>query len=102
MWQDLEKRSNAHVFLSWPWMANWLAAIASPPRLLVARCDDRVVGLAFVGFAVASRHKILRVPTLYLNEFGIPDLDVITIEFNDVLADASITSNVRRACLHSC
>jgi CelD/BcsL family acetyltransferase involved in cellulose biosynthesis len=99
LWRKLEARSDASFFLSWHWIGCWLATIATRPWLLVARYGEQVVGLALLSLAVVRRHRILRVPTLYLNQTGDEGQDVITIEYNDILADRTLAPAVRQACL---
>ena len=99
MWRDLERRAAAPFFLSWHWMGPWLVAIEERPHLLVAREGDRVLGLALLLVARQWRQRVLAVPTLFLNQTGDPGQDVVTIEFNDVLAKRGRETDVRRAVL---
>lgn len=100
LWHELAARADAPFFLTWRWIGCWLATLAARPWLLVARSKGRVVGLALLGFSVVRRHHgLLRVPTLHLNQTGGEAEDIITIEYNDVLADRTMAPAVRRACL---
>lgn len=99
LWRDLEVRAAAPFFLSWHWMGPWLATVAERPHLLVAREGDRVLGVALLRVAHQWRRRVLAVPTVFLNQTGDPDRDVVTIEFNDVLAERGRETAVRRAVL---
>ena len=46
-WQDLEKRAESNVFLSWAWIGNWLEIITGKVFLVEAVVNDQVVGLGF-------------------------------------------------------
>lgn len=100
LWRELEARADASFFLSWHWIGCWLSSIEERPLLLVARGGERVVGLALLGCAVVRRHRgLVRVPTLHLNQTGDETQDVVTTEYNDILADRELAPAVRRACL---
>ncbi|MEM8948127.1 MAG: GNAT family N-acetyltransferase [Pseudomonadota bacterium] len=99
MWQDLEARSDTSFFLSWTWIGTWLATIDCKPHLVTARLDGDVVGLGLVHARLKTRHRLLAVRTLFLNQTGDDDQDVITIEYNDFLADRRCQDRVRQACL---
>jgi CelD/BcsL family acetyltransferase involved in cellulose biosynthesis len=99
LWRDLEVRAAAPFFLSWHWMGPWLVTIEERPHLLVAHEGDRVLGLALLLVARQWRRHVLAVPTLFLNQTGDPNRDVVTIEFNDVLAERGRETAVRRAVL---
>ena len=99
IWQALERRAERSFFLSWTWIGTWLATIDCRPDLITARLDGEIVGLALVHARLKVRHRVLPVWTLYLNQTGDDDQDVITIEYNDVLADIRVRDRVRSACL---
>lgn len=99
IWQNLETRADRSFFLSWSWIGTWLDAIDRRPELLIARQSGEVVGLGLVTMRTKKRHRVLPVRTLYLNQTGDDDQDVITIEYNDILADRRVRSRVRQACL---
>lgn len=99
IWRDLEARADRSFFLSWTWIGAWLATIDCRPDLLMARVDDEIVGLALVHARLKTRHRLLPVWTLFLHQTGDDAEDVITIEYNDVLADRRHQHGVRDACL---
>lgn len=99
VWRDLEGRAAASFFLSWHWIGPWLIAIHERPHLLIASDSGRVVGLALLLVARQWRQRVRAVPTLFLNQTGDPDRDVVTIEYNDILAEEGRETAVRRAAL---
>jgi CelD/BcsL family acetyltransferase involved in cellulose biosynthesis len=100
LWHELEALAKGPFFLAWPWVGTWLRTCDRPGYILRAWAGGRCVGLAPLGAAVAARHRgLLRVPTLHLNASGEEERDVITIEYNDILADVAHAAAVRRAWL---
>lgn len=99
IWIGLEERANCSFFLSWTWIGSWLPTISQHPELLVARVGTEVVGLGMVLTRMVMRHRVMPVWTLFLHQTGDPSEDIITIEYNDVLADRQIEQDVREACL---
>ncbi len=99
LWQSLENRADNAFFLSWTWIGTWLRSISRRPELLIARIDGDVVGLGLVLSRLIVRHRLMPIWTLFLNQTGDPDQDVITIEYNDILADRRFEQDVRSACL---
>ena len=98
-WTSLEKRADNAFFLSWTWIGTWLATITRAPELLIARVNDKVVGLGLVTSRLRVRHRVMPVWTAWLNQTGDPAQDIITTEYNDILADRLIETEVRLACL---
>lgn len=99
-WQTLAEVAEGAIFLSWPWIGAWLRTWDRPYYLLCVSAAGRCVGLAILGAnATISVHGLLRIPTLNLNASGHEARDVITIEYNDVLADAGYAPAVRCAWL---
>jgi CelD/BcsL family acetyltransferase involved in cellulose biosynthesis len=100
LWCRLEERAAAHFFLTWPWISSWLRTCDCTVYLVRVSTGGRCVGLALLGAAADVRHRgLLRVPTLHLNASGDEDRDVVTIEYNDILADRDHAPAVRRAWL---
>jgi CelD/BcsL family acetyltransferase involved in cellulose biosynthesis len=99
MWQELEARADRSFFLSWTWIGTWLKTIDCRPKLLIARMGDRIVGLALVHTVLKTRHRIMPVRTMFLNQTGNERQDIITIEHNDILVDRYEADAIRRACL---
>lgn len=95
VWRDLETRADRSFFLSWTWIGTWLKTFAENP-LLVKVCDSggRAIGLGLFSPASETRKKIVRARQLRLHETGDPDRDVITIEYNTLLAERGMEDAV--------
>jgi CelD/BcsL family acetyltransferase involved in cellulose biosynthesis len=98
-WRELEGRAEAPFFLSWYWIGTWLRMVDVPVFVVTAYLDDRRVGLALLAHRVVLRHHVLKVSTFFLHQSGDEAEDVITIEFNDVLAERGREDAVRTAVL---
>jgi CelD/BcsL family acetyltransferase involved in cellulose biosynthesis len=100
-WQDLEGRSAASFFQSWAWIDNWLATLPEGvhPRLLTVRHGGETVGLGVLAERRRWRRGLIPSNDLFLNETGDPGLDVLTIEFNGLLADRRVKAAVWRASI---
>ena len=100
-WLDLERRSDGSFFQSWGWIGCWLRHLPSglTPRLLTVSSGSEVVGLGVLVARRETRHGLLRVRGLHLNETGDRRIDPISIEYNGVLADRSFgnASVIRRS-----
>ena len=97
-WRDLESRADTTFFHSWQWVDCWLSTIDDQPHLLTARQDGTIVGLALL-VSTTRRLGWLTSTELFVNETGDPKKDVITIEYNGILADRDIATEVTHACL---
>jgi len=96
-WRELEQRADPHFFLSWHWIGSWLAELDTAPRLLTVRRDGLVVGLALLTTRSARWRGLLSRHQAWLNTTGDEALDVVTIEYNDILADRRYAAAVRKA-----
>jgi len=95
VWQDLESRSERAFFLSWTWIGSWLETFAEHPLLVeVTDPHGRIIGLGLFSEARETRKKIIRAKQLRLHETGDPDQDVITIEYNTLLAERGMEEAV--------
>lgn len=99
LWRDLETRADVTFFLTWDWIGRWLADIEAECYILIGRLEGTVVALAIVARATRRRHGLLNVNALLLHEVGDPQIDVITIEYNGILADRSVGDAVTLGCL---
>ncbi|WP_165396790.1 GNAT family N-acetyltransferase [Sphaerotilus mobilis] len=102
-WRELAGRvgAAASAFLDWPWIGAWLGML--PPsadvRVLQARLQGRVVGLALL---VRTRRKLGPVSfceAWHLHASGDPVLDKICIEHNDFLVLPEHADALRAAML---
>ncbi len=97
-WQDLEARADTTFFHSWQWVDCWLSTIDDRPQLLTARQGGTIVGLALL-VSTTRRFGWFTSTELFVNETGDPQKDIITIEYNGILADRNVAAEVTRACL---
>lgn len=97
-WRELEARADAPFFLSWDWIGCWLHETELSPYLLTVTAADRVVALALLQPSHHRRHMLVGVNALMLHQAGNPDLDDITIEHNDILADQTVAAEAKLAC----
>ena len=77
-------RADPPFFLSWDWIGSWLAEIEAEPVVLIGRAGDVVVVLAAL-IPVRRREGPFRADALRLHEVGVPDRDIISIEYNGLL-----------------
>ncbi|MBA6377943.1 MULTISPECIES: GNAT family N-acetyltransferase [unclassified Colwellia] len=100
-WQNLEKRAESNVFLSWAWIGSWLDLITGKVFIVEAEDNNRVVGL---GFLVEKERKIFGLFSIkqwYLHRTGNTPQDQIWIEHNDFLLDANVAELVRKEMIDS-
>lgn len=96
-WMSLESRSDCPFFLSWNWISSWLKSIKEPVQVLYVKKGNEIVGLALFCERQQQRHKILTIYSLHLNTTGHEDMDVITVEYNNVLTDRRYSESVLNA-----
>ncbi len=91
-WRELEARSRCSFFLSWHWIASWLACICDPAaaRLITVRRGQRVVGM---GILTTRRRMRFGPRYLYLHEVGDRQLDDLTIEYNGLLTEPGLEAD---------
>ena len=84
IWSGLDARS---YFLSWGWMANWLACLPADraPLLGVFRDGDRAVSAACFGRRSQLRRGLIKSRSLHLNTTGVVRLDELWIEYNGLV-----------------
>jgi CelD/BcsL family acetyltransferase involved in cellulose biosynthesis len=103
LWLDLQAHSEHSFFQSWYWVGCWLQILPKdiPSKLLVARFEKEIVGLAvLVEHNDRRRFGLIRSRTLYLHQTGCPDLDRLSIDHNGFLAHRRHAGLVRDACLN--
>jgi CelD/BcsL family acetyltransferase involved in cellulose biosynthesis len=90
LWQQLEARAQPSYFLSWGWIANWIAAlpIDDTPQLAVVSEDRLPTAAFFLGQRRVRRHLVLPSNALFFNATGSPRHDEVCIEHNGLLAGA--------------
>lgn len=100
-WQDLERRSRHSFFISWCWIGTWLEKLppGTRPLVFVASQGELTVGLALLIPRRTRRYGVIASRRLYLHESGDPALDELTIEHNQLLADAALERAVAECFL---
>lgn len=99
-WQELERRSESSVFLSWQWIGTWLETYRPNACLLRVYRGERLIGLSVVVRGYERRHGILTSQCLRVHQTGQPNEDQIWIEYNGLLAERGCQREVTVACLH--
>lgn len=102
LWLDLERRSECSFFQSWIWIGRWLQHLPSclAPRVLSVWAGSEVVGLGILVARRETRHGLLSVRSLHLNESGDPRIDPLGLEYNGLIADRRIgNAAVAQCCL---
>jgi CelD/BcsL family acetyltransferase involved in cellulose biosynthesis len=90
-WRRVEASGNPSFFTSWHWIGTLLAALppAGRPQLLRGTANGDTVAVALLGTRETRRRGgWVRSRGLYLNETGNPGFDLLTTEYNGVLAAA--------------
>lgn len=100
-WLALERSSNASFFQSWYWIGTWLKTLPPKfkPRVLRVTEGGRLVGLGILMFHGGSRHRIMPVGRLLLNETGDPYHDRLTLEYSGILCHPAARAAVTEAAL---
>lgn len=101
LWRELETRADTSFFNTWLWIGAWLAGVEPhlAPCLLTVRRGDIIVGLAVACRRQHRRFGFLPVRAWHLSETGQPELDAITVEYNDVLAERDDAEAITQALL---
>lgn len=97
LWQRLEPIAEANFFTSWTWMGSWLAVIDRPVWLLQAYEGDAPVALAMFCSNRQLRWGVLPVARLHLSETGDEQVDLLLVEYNDLLVRAEDAPRIRAA-----
>lgn len=101
LWRDLEQRGNASFFNSWYWIGSWLACIEQQPMVLIVYRGTQIVGLACLTVANMRWRHIIKRRVVYLNSTGVHEQDVVSIEYNDILADERWIGEIRHAAVRA-
>lgn len=94
-WQNLEKRADCSVFLSWLWIEPWLEQMVGNLFIIEAYQNKQVVGL---GVFVEKKKKVFGlfpIKQWHLHRSGNAQQDQIWIEYNDFLLASNIADKVR-------
>lgn len=98
-WIDLGSRSSSSFFNSWTWIGPWLDLLPArvERRLLQATSAGRIVGLAVLCRKTVRRARIVPSRTLFIHCTGEPELDELTVEHNQHLAEIGLEQAVAQA-----
>ena len=99
LWRELEARADTTFYLTWDWIGHWLAEIDADCYAVIGRFEGKIVALAILARTNYRRHG-LKLNALLLHETGKPDIDVVTIEYNGILADRAVHEMATVACLN--
>ncbi len=92
IWQELAATTPSY-FLTWGWMATWLAMMprGHESELAVVR-NGKPVAAAFLNRRRQLRHGVLPSRQRHLNATGIARFDELCIEHNAIVGDASLAT----------
>jgi hypothetical protein len=98
-WRELETRADIDFYMSWGWIGTLLRQSGLKPLILRATDQDRLVALGFICANRETRHRWLGLRKLYLNETGVPEIDILCIEHNGFLCDRSYGTELPARCI---
>jgi CelD/BcsL family acetyltransferase involved in cellulose biosynthesis len=100
-WRQLETTAQPSFFTSWSWIGCWLETLPATvrPQLLRARQGGRTVGLALLVRQPRQRFGLPFCDSWHLHATGDATFDILTIEHNGFLLDATQAEPVRTAML---
>lgn len=98
-WRALESRSNNHFFLSWVWVGSWLRCYSPSFRLLKGEKNGQIVLLAIWVESQCRIKGLIPVAQWQLHRTGNPAQDQVWIEYNDMLADATLTLDEKSSAI---
>ena len=93
IWRDLEIAMPPSYFLSWGWVATWLAMLPREhaPRLAVVHAGGAPLSAFFLAERWIVRNRAVPSRALFFNTTGVERLDMLWIEYNGLLGhDLSI------------
>ena len=85
-WRALEAEADPSFFLTWAWIGTLLATLGARPSSSGRRWAATPSGLGVLVPHRAREHGLVPVQLLALNATGDPARDVVTIEYNGLLA----------------
>lgn len=98
IWRTLEASARPCFFLTWAWMDCWLSSLPADarPQLAVIEENGAPVAACFIGTRRFVRNGIVPVRTMSLNTTGVPRLDELCLEHNQLLAIPGRTFSLAR------
>ena len=87
VWRELESASQPSYFLSWAWIATWLACLPRQhtPWLAVIVAGGAPVAAFFLAKRLVLRNRYMPSRALFFNTTGIPKFDSVWIEYNGLV-----------------
>lgn len=87
IWRELERAAHPQYFLTWGWVANWLAMLPPDdlPVLAVIRDASAIIGAFFLSRRKLLRHHVVPSRAAFVNATGVPRYDELCIEHNGIL-----------------
>ncbi|MGB0748682.1 MAG: GNAT family N-acetyltransferase [Magnetospiraceae bacterium] len=87
-WRRQEHAAKSPFFQTWDWLGTWhaLTSAEAAPEPLILEADGKTNGLAFLCHQRVTRHRVLGVNRVILNETGRPTFDGLTLEYNGLVA----------------
>jgi len=91
IWRSLEASAPVY-FLSWGWIATWLAMLPDDqvPELAVVRDGDRPITACFLARHRTMQHHVVPSRARFLNSTGVVRYDELCLEHNAVLGVAAL------------
>lgn len=99
-WQQLEKKADHSVFLSWPWIQAWLEIIDEPIVVIEATQAEVIVGLSLWCERTRKVFGFIPIKQALLHRTGESKKDQMWIEYNDFLLAAQNKVAIREAMLN--
>ncbi len=98
IWIQLSQACNPSLFLSWPWIENWLHCLPSEQQVVFFGLFEGNKPLAgfLVGLRKGIKHKVIYAQRGYLNCTGSRRLDEITIEQNGLLINGDAVATMEK------
>jgi CelD/BcsL family acetyltransferase involved in cellulose biosynthesis len=86
-WRKLEADAVGHsIFQNWEWIECWLEVAKQHVRPLIFKDNNqKIIGICFVGFSSIYDLKIFGFRTLFPFLSGVPSIDILASEYNQIL-----------------
>lgn len=85
-WRALEDQNDCSFFQSWAWASALIDIVGDEIWIVQVKSGDRLTGLGVLCPIMETRHRIMKVRQLRLNEIGRHTDDLVQPEFNTLLA----------------
>jgi CelD/BcsL family acetyltransferase involved in cellulose biosynthesis len=87
VWRDLEAASRPSYFLSWAWVATWLACLPRHvvPQLAVIIVGGAPIAACFLAKRLVMHRRVVPSRAVFLNTTGVKKFDRLWIEYNGLV-----------------